>query len=136
VNVGQFARWWAAIAPMTGWSRLRPVIAACDTHRMPNLSVPVGLALIFPVTVSGDNGATATAATNLESNIRVRMNPNNNRELGVLGLVATTGAEVNVSCAGFLHSFQVDVTAAATPTGISIGDPAGPMPPPEWLSAP
>jgi hypothetical protein len=103
---------------------------------MSNPSVFVGTCLIFPISLIGtDDGSVATVATNLADRIRVRMNPDDNRQFGVLGLAPITGASVNVTCAGFVAGIEVDVDAVAPPTGLVIGTPIQPGTVPDWLSA-
>lgn len=102
-------------------------------------SITLGKARIIPFTVSLSNGGTDTTtnpssvATNQSSNLKVVLNPNNNREVGVIALAPTTGADVNVFVAAFIATVTLSVPTP-TITGAQFGTPGGELDQANWPS--
>lgn len=97
---------------------------------MPAIQITQGKARLFnfQVVLGGavDTSTPATAASGNTGNIRVTMNPSNNRQFAVVALQLNgSGTNANVDCGGLptAHTL-VQVTAPVLPNGITI-DEAG-----------
>ncbi len=104
-----------------------------------SISITQGKALLFPLVVPLSNGGfdTTTALTSLgtnqATNLKVLMNPSNPREVGVLALAPTSGAEVTAIIGGFTATVTVSVPSP-TINGASFGTPGAEISPPSWLA--
>jgi hypothetical protein len=111
------------------------------------ISLSVNKARLSTFAVNDPGGApNITAALNAQSGngtvMRCRVNPSNNREVGVLGLQdnggATVNATVSVTLSDGTHSASTGFTVAPNnqPGSITAGDWGDEITPPAWLTAP
>lgn len=102
--------------------------------------LPIGKARVLTINAnmsdsSLDTALPMTATTNQPSKLKVRVNPDNPREVGVLALAATSGASVTatVNSDKFVQvTFQVP---APTLSSVTVGSDSGEIDPPAWLTA-
>lgn len=107
---------------------------------MPTI-IPVGKAHILTIAAnmsdgSQDTALPMTAATNQPSKLKVKINPSNPREVGVLALAPTSGATVTstVNSDKFVQvTFQVPTP---TLTSVTVTSDGGEVDPPQWLIDP
>jgi hypothetical protein len=99
-------------------------------------AITLGKAHLFTISLVNDNGATGQVATNQPGSVKVRMNPDNPREFGVLALAPTGGADVTVTCAGMFATTTITVSAANPPPSMLAITPSGAeIDAPGWLAA-
>jgi hypothetical protein len=104
------------------------------------ISIQVGKARLFPFTAvmsSGppDTSLPATAETNQATKIKVAINPSNNRELGVLALAPTTGANATARVNSDKAATVAISVPAPTLDSVTMGTDGGEVDPPSWLTA-
>lgn len=107
-------------------------------HDGMSISITQGKARLFPVTATMSNGAIdtalpAVASTNQSTKVKIMMNPADNREVGVLALAPTSGAQANVTVNGQLAAQVIVSVPAPTLQSVAIGADAGEIDPPFWL---
>lgn len=103
-----------------------------------SISITLGKARIFPVTATMSNGSIdttlpAVASSNQPTKVKVMMNPADNREVGVLALAPTSGAQANVIVNGQINAQVIVSVPAPTLQSVSIGADGGEVDPPAWL---
>jgi hypothetical protein len=109
------------------------------------ITLTVGRARVTTMSVVKNGTVETTAALSVsEGNplrVRVRVNPDNAREVAVVGLEATPGINVFVGCPGLFGSMQVAtlfevVDAPPNPAdGITFGEWSDEVDPPSWAQS-
>lgn len=106
---------------------------------MPGFTLQVGEFVSFPFIVkavdgSPDTSAVATAGAGNPANLRVRINPSNPREVGVLALSQTTGINAIVTANGHSSSTLFVVPPPPDLSGVTIGTIGTPTTVvPDWM---
>lgn len=103
--------------------------------------LPIGKAHLLTISANMSDGSTnltlpMTASTNEPTRLKVKINPGNGREVGVLALAGASGATVSATINGekFVQvEFQVPVPTLAS---VTIAADSGEVTPPQWLIDP
>jgi hypothetical protein len=102
------------------------------------ITLSIGKAKVFPITATKSDGSldttsTAVVGTNIPSSIKVKLNPTNNREFGILAVAPTSGADVHVNVGAIgAPVFQVVISVPIL-VSVEVGADAGEVDPPDWL---
>lgn len=107
---------------------------------MPTI-LPVGKARILSISANMSDGSSnttlpMTAASNQTSKLKAKVNPGNNRQVGVLALSPTSGATMTAtvnSDKSVSVDFQVPAPTLESATVVS---DSGEIDPPQWLIDP
>src|ERR1043166_1455263 len=103
-------------------------------------SITVGKARLSTVTLVIGGAVDTTSPITVDSGnhdtLRCRVNPDNPREIAVVGLAESSGVNALISARGFSAAslFQVDA-ASAPPDGLAFGPWSPEIDPPSWALA-